>query len=194
MNINKLPKIYALIDPISKEIRYVGQTMFCPKKRLKEHLHGSSGLYYDNHNKRWIRKLLKNNLKPKIIILEYNAIWEKSEIRWIKKFRDAGYNLTNSTNGGEGIQNYKHSIKTKNKMSKSHKGKLGPNTGKTFSIEVKRKMGIAHYKKVECIETGIIYNSLKEAAKVCNLKSPNNISMACNGKRKTAGKMHWRKV
>ena len=46
-------------------------------------------------------------------------------------------------------------------------------------------------KKVRCIETETIYNSLIDAAKVIGLKQGDTISLCCQGKRKTAGGYHW---
>lgn len=51
-------------------------------------------------------------------------------------------------------------------------------------------------KKVKCLETGIIYNSIAEAGRYYNISS-NLISKVCKGKRKSAGKdvkgnpLHW---
>lgn len=50
------------------------------------------------------------------------------------------------------------------------------------------KIGNTNSKKVICINTGKIYNSLKEAGMDTNVK-PSNISMCCNGKIQSAGKM-----
>lgn len=46
-------------------------------------------------------------------------------------------------------------------------------------------------KKVMCIETGIIYPSIEEAAHKTGFK---NISNVCNGKFKTCGGFNWRFV
>ena len=46
-------------------------------------------------------------------------------------------------------------------------------------------------KKVICIETGVIYNSLKEAKEQTGI---NNIYNVCNGKAKTAGGYHWQYI
>ena len=46
-------------------------------------------------------------------------------------------------------------------------------------------------KIVQNIDTGEIYNSLKEAARSCGLKSGATISDCCKGKLKTAGGYHW---
>ena len=74
---------------------------------------------------------------------------------------------------------------------------------KEASIENKEKMlanldrsgagGKARSKKVECIETHIIYTSTREAERLTGI-GHGNISLVCNGKRKTAGKFHWRYV
>lgn len=47
----------------------------------------------------------------------------------------------------------------------------------------------------QCIETGIVYDSIKEAAKAHNCR-PSMIQDVCakNGKRQRAGGMHWRYV
>ncbi len=55
------------------------------------------------------------------------------------------------------------------------------------------KGGKVRSKKVECIETGIIYDSTREAERQTGIKH-NNISQVCNGQRQTAGKFHWRYV
>ena len=53
--------------------------------------------------------------------------------------------------------------------------------------------GKTRSKKVQCIETGIIYNSTREAERQTGVKH-NNISQVCTGKRQTAGKLHWRYI
>lgn len=64
----------------------------------------------------------------------------------------------------------KHSEETKSKMSKSHKGMNG--------------------KKVLCVETGIIYNSISEASQCTNING-GNIGNVCHERLKTAGGYHW---
>lgn len=78
--------------------------------------------------------------------------------------------------------------------------------GKRYSEEVKlnmtesaRKRGVsqnfrqANYRKVECVETGRVFESQVSAEKetgICHKK----ISACCTGKRKTAGGFHWRLI
>lgn len=46
-------------------------------------------------------------------------------------------------------------------------------------------------KKVLCVETKIVYDSLTEAKVAVNLKTHSHICQCCNGERKTAGGYHW---
>ena len=48
-------------------------------------------------------------------------------------------------------------------------------------------------KPVECIETGVIYPSISEAARQLHL-SDSKISLVCRGKRNKTGGYHWRYV
>ena len=55
------------------------------------------------------------------------------------------------------------------------------------------KAGKSKSKKIQCIETGLIYESMREAERITGI-SHNNISLVCNGKRKTAGGFHWKNI
>ena len=50
---------------------------------------------------------------------------------------------------------------------------------------------IVNKKKVMCVETQIIYESIAEAERLTGIK---NIICCCKGKRKKAGGYHWRYV
>ena len=50
------------------------------------------------------------------------------------------------------------------------------------------KIGKKHNKKVKCVTTNEIFNSIKEAREYFNIKSMSSISECCNKKRKSAGK------
>lgn len=59
-----------------------------------------------------------------------------------------------------------------------------------------KKSGVVitgHRKKVLCIETGIVYNSTQEASKITGVHQ-SSISLCCNGKQKTAGKLRWKYI
>ena len=63
--------------------------------------------------------------------------------------------------------------------------------GKKLSEEHKIKMKVACSKKVLCVETGEIFESTWDAERRIGVLH-NHISHACNGKRKTAGGLHWK--
>jgi hypothetical protein len=98
--------IYLLTDPQSCEPRYVGKTDD-PHSRLNEHLaearsarHSKDNTYKAN----WLKKLLKQNAKPDMQILEITDKdhWAEREVWWISYGRASGWRLTNLSAGGDG--------------------------------------------------------------------------------------------
>lgn len=55
----------------------------------------------------------------------------------------------------------------------------------------KKAISRANYKAVLCVDTGTVYNSIKEAAEKNGVNSI-SIGNCCKGKQKTAGKLHWK--
>jgi hypothetical protein len=116
--------IYSLSDPITNDIKYIGQTNNI-QRRFNRHINNSinkNSDEYETHKSRWIRKLLENNLKPIIeVIEEVETLGEsnKQEIFWIKKLTNEGLKLTNSH-----ISDVtEFSTETKDKMSVAKRGK-----------------------------------------------------------------------
>lgn len=96
--------VYALIDPRDGIVRYIGVTSE-PGVRLLGH-YSESKIYQNSDKDLWISDLLKNNLKPAMMILSYvNMIYAaKEEIKWIAHYREiSGEKLLNQRPGGEGI-------------------------------------------------------------------------------------------
>lgn len=94
--------IYTLSDPDTLEVRYIGKANNL-KYRLWAHIQEAKN---DSRNQRkcnWIKKLLLQNKKPIIEILEEVPLesWKKSEIYWIAQFKTWGFRLINMTSGGE---------------------------------------------------------------------------------------------
>lgn len=142
--------IYALIDPITHKIRYVGKTKNI-KNRLKEHINYVN--YQKSHKNDWIKSLLKKDLIPLIVVLEKCKDWQDSERFWIKLCRGIGCDLTNLTEGGEGVVGGLAEIGRK--ISEKNKGKIGPNKGKKFSDEWRKKLSeskLRHFSKPEARE------------------------------------------
>lgn len=87
----KQVKIYALIDPITLKVRYIGRTTSSLKKRLSEHISKAKHFHNYTHKENWIRSLLKINSKPYIRYLTIIEGWEESykfECKLIEKYKD----------------------------------------------------------------------------------------------------------
>lgn len=67
----------------------------------------------------------------------------------------------------------------------------------TPSENIRHSYGVlknkAFTRKVECVEVGTVFDSIKEAAEEYKLQSP-LIWKCCNGKQNTTGGYHWRYV
>ncbi len=51
---------------------------------------------------------------------------------------------------------------------------------------------MSNHRAVQCIETGVVYASIREAAKAVGLASPSNIIQCCRGSdKKIAAGFHW---
>ena len=59
------------------------------------------------------------------------------------------------------------------------------------SEENRRKTSERSSVPVICVETGTIFNSIRDACRAYNL-SPPNVCNCCKGKKKTAGGFHWK--
>lgn len=91
-------KIYALIDPRTDKVRYVGQTTRLLEERLKGHyadMRSSSG---NGRKNKWIKELLDNDIEPKLKHLETVDIHQSHlhEDEWIKYFCNKGCDLFNN--------------------------------------------------------------------------------------------------
>lgn len=119
-----------------------------------------------------------------------------------------GYNLTA---GGDGVRGLVHSPETRAKMSKSHTGQIrsaehranlskalkglkrSPETcAKISALKKGLKLGGRSEcaKPVRCVETGIIYPAISEAARSTGA-SRSKITLCCQGKRHTTCGYHW---
>jgi hypothetical protein len=115
----KIIYIYELIDPISNETKYIGQSVK-PKNRYNRHI---SDANKNNKNcKQWIKNLLDNNQKPLLNIIdsctEENA--DTFEIMYISLYKSWGCELLNIELGGQ--KKRVISEATRRKISETLKG------------------------------------------------------------------------
>lgn len=105
--------IYGLYEPTGA-IRYIGYTSKGLKERLKSHL----GILRPSkavvgrrcHRICWLQSLKDKGFKPIIREIDTTDTLEKAlclEVYWISTYRKTGADLTNSTNGGEGVPGIK---------------------------------------------------------------------------------------
>lgn len=122
--------IYALKDPRTGEIRYVGKADK-PKSRLQHHIKGSTP---KTHKECWLFSLRQAGLRPALEVLDEipTTQWKFWEREYIRIFRALGFRLTNLSDGGDGQEGYHHTEETKKKISEK-------NTGRKDSIETKKR-------------------------------------------------------
>ena len=118
--------IYALCDPDTKEIRYIGKSGDL-KRRLYLHV-WTAKTRAVTHKDRWVKSLLDQGKTPILEVLEECAeeTWCAREKYWIARLE----NLTNILEGGEcggGMKGRKLSAEAKAKIGAAHRGVLrGP--------------------------------------------------------------------
>lgn len=94
--------IYALKDPDTGQIRYVGMSEN-PERRFHKHLLECKR--EKNHRACWIRRLQQGNLRPGLAVLDEvpESEWQQWEVAYIDYFKSCGCDLVNSTPGGDGF-------------------------------------------------------------------------------------------
>lgn len=121
--------IYALVDPNTNEIRYIGRSSN-KLKRPKSHWQDPKVRNRRDYCHNWIRSIAP--IRPEILVLESwhvatNDEINESEVFWIAYYKSIGSKLTNLTVGGEGSSGVKRSAETRAKLSRARTGKkYGP--------------------------------------------------------------------
>lgn len=137
--------IYALIDPRTKLIRYVGKARD-PIGRLGRH-HSASRNGTTIPVCRWIAELVSLGLKPTLHVIEIcEGDGCAEEIFHIRLARQDGLQLLNATDGGKGIRGHRHTDETKRKISAAH-------MGKAITPETRALMSAAHMGRKPSPET-----------------------------------------
>ena len=151
--------IYGLIDPRTARIRYIGKSS-SGMKRPKQHLGPKAHSRDRTPIGFWIRKLRDLGLVPTIVVVEdlgtssqkdqANELLNEAEIRWIATKREAGEDLLNATDGGDGLLGHEKSEETLQKYRDWRK-RMGPNwsgmKGKRHTDEAIQNMRVAQAKR-----------------------------------------------
>lgn len=142
--------IYGLVDPTNNQLRYVGKSVN-PKNRFRKHLQESKKKV--TYKDRWVNKLLENNIKPELLIIDVVDIndWVFWEQHYIEYFKKIGCKLTNATKGGDNPPIKTGKKRTKEEIEKIRKSNLG----KKRSEETKKKISMSKKgKPIEHLNNG----------------------------------------
>jgi len=130
--------IYALIDPITCRVRYIGRTKVSIKARLSQHIHRAKYGKEKTHKRDWILSLLKINCKPLVRKLTEVEGWNESYIleqNLIKKYE---HRLTNFYDKGPGsLRTFREEdkIKISESLKRGYKnGTIKKPSGKTIYV------------------------------------------------------------
>lgn len=131
--------IYALCEPGIEIIRYIGKSVN-PAMRLSQHIYDSTRKHSRTHLGCWLRSL--NGRRPRVLLLAEtdSKSWQSDEIRIIRDARNRGENLTNASDGGEGVT---MTPEVRAKIRDSKLGVRNHNYGKKLSLETRARMSQA---------------------------------------------------
>lgn len=169
--------IYAILDPESQEIAYVGRSS-SGLRRPKSHFMPCN-LKKKLPITNWIKNKISNGLVPIIIILEtsnnsgnLNAL----EIFYIRESKEEGSRLKNLTLGGGGTNGLKRSEEVIQKLSIANKGNKPSDfcmakcaeyrkNAPPISAAQKQKLreNSAKSLKILCLNNAIVYSSARHA-------------------------------
>jgi len=208
--------IYTYSDPRNGEVRYVGKTDRTLEVRAIEHRYASRK--GRTHLYTWMRSLPTSAL---IEVLEDSpADINEAEVFWITQLKAWGFRLVNHTEGGEGISGWHHSETTKRHLSTTLSGRAQP-PGCAQNIRFAQKANVGSKKPksketikiameasksaeariarsralggtaVLCESTGIVYQTVAEAARQLNL-DPSSVRKAAKGLLHSTGGMKFK--
>ena len=185
---------------------YIGITFRKPETRWSN----GNGYSRQKHFYATIKKYGWENIKHEILfenLSKEDACQKEIELIAQYKSNDPEFGYNQSLGGESGNFGRRHSEETKQKMSEAQKGEKNHGFGKHLSEETKKKISEAHKgkplskehvakiaeankKTVICIETGELFNSVKEAAEYAKVNQSHLSNVLC-GRSNTAGGYHW---
>lgn len=156
--------IYALVDPRTGEIRYIGRSSK-GLLRARNHWATASELQKSTYCANWIKSLVILGLIPTVFVLESwekisNARLNKAERKWIRRYKKKNARLTNLTDGGEGNLGCQVSLETRAKMSRAQKRRPDKEDVKRLLLaQAKSSWTKEHRKNLSRSLKGRIYSS-----------------------------------
>lgn len=200
--------IYKITNKTNGKV-YIGQTCRNLQDRMSEHIRHDTIVIDKAIRKYGIDNFTVEQIDTANDVDELN----QKEQFWVSHYNSMVPNGYNQCIGGGNTVGFNHRPESRQKMSNKKKlqyiGEGNPFFGKRHSDESRKKMsdarkGLAHLTddqvkklksshhtvKVRNVETGDVFNSVKEAAAVYGLKET-HITRVCKGKRKTTGGFHW---
>jgi len=126
--------VYALVDPRTDSVCYVGHTTQSLDKRLSNHM-SAAKRSPDRPVCSWINELTEQGCSPLARVLEMigpGSDWESIERGWIAHYRKVGW-LANLTDGGLGWSGHSHTADERRRIGLAQQGK-------TISVEQRRKL------------------------------------------------------
>ena len=182
--------IYALSDPRSREIRYIGKSssgLARPRSYgypSRQHAAGHLPVF------RWVKKMEISGVKYDVDILEICTNAEEASEKekcHIAYWRFIGADLLNLTDGGDGSIGCSPNSLTRLKMSVAKIGKQGPNKGKSPSKNTRaaqsKSLGARNFSD----QYGTVYNTLRGAARDLGLKHANVLAVLKGRQKHTGG-------
>jgi hypothetical protein len=132
--------IYALVDPRTDAVRYIGKSCSGMKRPLR-HFQPKLLAADNTYKARWIRALMAEiGGPPSVRVLEVFASavdLNDAECFWIAQGHGLGWSLTNLTKGGDGISGMKRGESFRQQLAKRY-------LGKKLSAEHRAKLSESH--------------------------------------------------
>lgn len=147
--------IYGLIDPDTRQLRYIGQSIRGFARPIS-HWKNKRNRELKDHAHCWVRSVLKRGKVPEIeVIQECSSFAELDEAEdfWMEYFRMIGCDLTNTYHGGKGAKGMCLSQERKKAIGDFHRGKIESeetrrlksiaHKGKTLSEQTRKKLSLS---------------------------------------------------
>lgn len=171
--------VYALSDPRTQEVRYIGKTATRLEGRLDTHFQPSS-LKTNTKKDQWLRGMLKAGIAVEVDVLERCSGEEElnqAERFHIASWRFMGARLTNHTDGGDGAIGLKWSTASRAQASLTHKERIRPPRSEQARVSISRGKG----GRPVFDDQGVRYETLAEAARALGVRLQ-DVSAAAHGR------------